>query len=228
MSRGNAAQLAGEFGVIVLGVLTALTLESGWQHWRDVRDEDLYVQALRSEVIENIAVIDERVELAQRARAGLLRAAQRLSAGEWDGPTRDIELPLFLGAATGLFPEVSRVVLSELTSTGRVGLIRDDELRREIQRGYALLDANLARLETNTSRYGGGLLNLMAGYGLGPTSEESPWDREVALRNLAKDPFFDEEIRRAVVRLDFAAGQLRFAREPMQDIRDLLSQAVNR
>lgn len=228
MSRVNVARLAGEFGVIVLGVLTALTLESGWQHWRDVRDEDLYVEALREEVIENIAVIDERVEVILSARANLIGAAQRLTSTEWDGSTGAIEFPLFFAAVTGLHPSVSQVVLSELTSTGSVGLIRDDELRREVQRGYASIDANLARLETNTSRYGGGLLNLMAGYGLGPTTEERPWDLEVALGNLAKDPSFDEEVRRAVVRLDSALGYLRFAHADMQKILDRLNRAVDR
>jgi hypothetical protein len=228
MKRSDGVRLAGEFGIIVVGVLTALTLESGWQRWQELRDEDLYVQALRAEVAENIAALDRVIQNAEGARAGLLETAHHLASGDSDAPSDSIvERRLFIGAAAGLFPDVSRVVLSEVTGAGSVGLISDDALRRNVQRGYANLDANLARLETNTDRYGGGLLNLLAGYGLGPSRADRPRDREASLQRLVNDPLFGEEVDRAVVRLDYAASQLRFARRAMEALLGQLDQVVD-
>ena len=124
-------QHAVEVLTIVVGILLALAAESGRQYFADRADEREILAALRVEFAADV----EELRTDQERRAEKLAALELLSAVS--GATVDGPLPDSLAAAVfrsmdWRYYTASHPVLDDLVSTGRLGLIRSDELRRAL------------------------------------------------------------------------------------------------
>ena len=125
-NRGR--RLAGEFFVIVVGVLVALWIDAGWSWVQDRQDERVLLEDLRSDFEANyreLGAIAEShrvtLEVGNRFLTGGLEALNPDSLDEAGGILARLEtFNPRLGA------------LESAISSGRIDLIRDDRLRAEL------------------------------------------------------------------------------------------------
>ncbi len=133
MSDGSPARfrrVAGEFTVIVLGVLVALFMESGWEDWQERQLAEEYVERLREETRLN----REEFSLEVGFNALNCRAAgdafTGLSAGS--GPSSEDLLRWIWVAALSRNPRYRRSTYEDLVASGRIGIIREAQVRDRI------------------------------------------------------------------------------------------------
>jgi len=117
-----------ELAIIVVGILIALAVNNWAQARRDHAVETHYLERLLADSTENLAMIQERIDLHTR-RADTLA---RLSAWLRDGTPRPTDAEVsevlcrwFIQPALGL----RRETYAELVSSGNLALLRDVQLR---------------------------------------------------------------------------------------------------
>jgi len=136
-----------ELAVIVVGVLIALSLESWWAEREERSLEAEYVEALFLEAQSQIAAISENRTVHDRKHASLTGAARLLDAPFLPEKTPELFHGLFQGSGIPVVPEFSTAVFLDLQSSGRLRLIRDDDLRRAAIAHYARVPAQLQRAQ---------------------------------------------------------------------------------
>jgi hypothetical protein len=208
MQRGTRTRLLAEFGVIVLGVLTALTLETGWQRLQESSLEEEYVAAIRGEVAENIILLQRNLARVDSTTAGLGVLLESLYDGAPQERQEEVARVLQAATRSSYDLPLSRAVFEDLQSTGNLRLIRNTAVRREVSRAYAEMDASMGRLSSSEERLDSRLYNLVSGYearyelaGPGRASETvGPEARAAWLRDVMAAPDFEAELSRELRR----------------------------
>ena len=146
-SRKRPLRLVSEFGVIVLGVLVALFMESAWEDRKERALAAQYRERLAEEVVSNREALDlDRAFMTENCRASQaafdgLTGAVRVSP---DSLVRQVWGALLLNN-----PSFRRSVYEDLMGAGRLGLIQDPELRTRIIDVYTYTDLSLWRPRTD-------------------------------------------------------------------------------
>jgi len=155
---------SGEFFVIVVGVLLALTLD-GWMQTREDRlRESAYLSAVVAELQSHIADFESSLMGNEVAHTALERARQLHRDGQHSDSARVfianlVEALTFLG-----MPTVSTAVYDDLVNTGNIGLIRDEVARRTILEAYSSTEASVERLSIAEAAIRPGLNALVSRY----------------------------------------------------------------
>lgn len=119
-------RLAGEFFVIVIGVVVALGVDSWVKDRTDRTLEREYLERLLDDArydIREIAFIDSI------GRVGLDASSRLTASGGVDDLDGSLLVGLVLAAAAERQPDLSRGTYNELLSSGRIDLIRAQEVR---------------------------------------------------------------------------------------------------
>ncbi len=136
-----------ELLVIVVGVLIALSLENWWAEREERSLEAEYVDALFLEAQSQIAAINTNRTAHDRKYAALTEAARLLDSPFQPEKTSELFHGLFQGSGIPVVPEFSTAVFLDLQSSGRLRLIRDDQLRRAAIAHYARVPAQFQRAQ---------------------------------------------------------------------------------
>jgi hypothetical protein len=119
-------RLAGEFFVIVIGVLVALGVDSWVKDRTDRTLEREYLERLLDDAqydIREIAFIDSL------GRVGLYAGTRLTASGGIDDLDGSLLVGLVLAAGAERQPDLSRGTYNELLSSGRIDLIQSSEVR---------------------------------------------------------------------------------------------------
>jgi len=123
-----ARRLAGEFGVIVVGVLVALAIDAWWSERQERVDERQAVQLLRAEFQSNAARLDT---VASQDREALEAGYALLALMDEAGQGREVYLPprlLYDLVEVWTYDPINGG-LNSLIASGRLGILEDDALR---------------------------------------------------------------------------------------------------
>ena len=131
-AKGRWARLGAELLVILVGILLALAVDSGWDRRQDERRAGVYLEQLRAE----LTVTSDDVERALARESGVLSSAERVLRGVYEPqlPPAD-SLTGWLArmfTSSSFIPTTSTV--EALVATGDIQLVNDDRLRTEIVR----------------------------------------------------------------------------------------------
>jgi len=141
-----------EFVTIVVGVLVALAAD-GWRaDLAERRLEDEYLERLQQE-LEADAVIFARAREAFAAKEAPLSRLLELKPRQIDAE----QLAADLTAASRWswnFPRANSTTFDEMRSTGRLGLIRDTEIRQAVQEYYARYEIDRATMDARRTTFG--------------------------------------------------------------------------
>ena len=125
--------------VVVVGILAAVRLESAWQDRLDRAEETLLLQGLRTEFAENREQLVDRLSVWSNVRESSLEARQ-LMGQSVDNIGADQIRKSFRSALMMRFYDPRSGQLSSLISSGKLGLIRNAELRAKIADWPSLID----------------------------------------------------------------------------------------
>lgn len=132
--RTRVARFAGEFTVIVLGVLVALFMESAWEDRQEGRLAAEYLERLRQEAVLNreqltldMGFHEDNCRSAEAALAGLSGRSQ---------PPPEALLRAIWAAALNRASGYRTSTYEDLVASGRLGIIREPELRDRIIEFY--------------------------------------------------------------------------------------------
>jgi hypothetical protein len=133
VSEGNPARLrrlVGEFTVIVLGVLVALFMESAWEDRQERQLSEEYVERLREEARLNRGEfsLDVGFNAVNCQAAG--DAFEGLSEGS-QASSEDLLRSIWI-TALNRTPRYRRTTYEDLVASGRIGIIREAEVRDRI------------------------------------------------------------------------------------------------
>jgi hypothetical protein len=163
-SRKLTSRLLAEFGVITLGVLVALAIDSAWKVHQDRQDEKLYLEAVLEDLELSISNLELTIEAADRAQTQLDRVRHIASL---DVPADSA--PGFISAIVSAVgyqatPIISRAAVQDLISTGNLRLIRDREVRRAILRTDAVAQGQVDFVRQAEAEVRSGLEPLVSRY----------------------------------------------------------------
>jgi hypothetical protein len=227
---------AGEFALIVFGVLAALAFE-GWRD--DVRDrqaETEYVEDLREELAGNIRTVDLFLTSLGRSASRLENSINLLETGLYAESPADFVLGFFGGSAYVGQLQLDDVVFRDLTSSGRLQLIRDRTIRRSVIAHYNRLEANSARLEARLELYDSRLAPLVSrnlpvglvdvrggGRASSVLADAKPADVQAAAGALARAPSLAAEARAQLLTLREQVRMLRNIQRVLEEQAALLA-----
>lgn len=117
--------------VVVVGILAALYLESWWQDRQDRAEEALLLAGLRAEFADNRQQLVERISIWSDIREASL-AAQRLMGRSIEDLGAELVRSSFRATMGMRFYDPRTGQLSSLISSGKLGLIRNAELRAKM------------------------------------------------------------------------------------------------
>lgn len=140
--------------IIVVGILLALAVDN-WNDDRIERNlESQYLQRLLNEVSENADIVDRIVELSRRKIADLDAIDALVRQPRAARSMADLVIAMRSDALNygWALPEFVDVVFGELRSTGRLGIVRDVELRSMLVDRYDEIANAVERID---SRRGG-------------------------------------------------------------------------
>jgi hypothetical protein len=166
-------------GIVIVG---SILLAFGIQAWWDQRQERIaeaeYLAAVRDEIERNLDALDGNIRVAQICYDALQRAESLLETGFYRDSAAVFLSSVLTGAHSGGAPRVATAVFDELTSTGRIVIIEDLDLRREILELYARIEVNFQRMARSSDLIDTRMYSVVARYipsgvvGRGP----APWD----------------------------------------------------
>lgn len=144
-SNSRARRAAGEFAIIVVGVLVALWLDAGWAWLQDRQDERALIADLRSDFEANRSAL-QQVYVTQHRAADVTR--QILTVGV-DGLPADSVNVLFQAMLNVQTFNPRTGALNSALGSGRIQLLRNQSLRSALAAwpGY-LEDAREEVVET--------------------------------------------------------------------------------
>ena len=137
-----------ELLVVIAGILIALQVGE-WSADRERRAEErTYLQRLRDDLLREDAVMERRIAVAT-TRIEAARLLDKVARGPELDPADVPRLATALRVVTyRSFPQIDAFVYRELVSSGKLGLIRSDTLRRGLADHYAALE-NYAQVGTD-------------------------------------------------------------------------------
>ena len=121
----RARRAAGEFAIIVVGVLVALWLDAGWDWLQDRQDELALIADIRSDFEANRSAL-QQVSVAQHRSADITR--QVLTVGV-DGLPADSVDALFQAMLDVQTFNPRTGALNSALGSGRIHLLRNEDLR---------------------------------------------------------------------------------------------------
>lgn len=149
----NHGSIALELVVVILGILIAFQIDRWAEDRREREREYDYLLRLKDDLHIELQDMDAALRYAESRIAAVLLLEQ-VSAD----PSAALERPEAVAAAVETatwrsFPQINAFVYSELQSTGNLGLIRSESLRRDLADHYATfrhhervgLDLNIQR-----------------------------------------------------------------------------------
>ncbi len=149
--------LFGETFVVVLGVLTALSLDG---YWTDRQERDLELQYLDRIIVDvhaDVDYVENTIRNLWVRKLRILDAIAPIVRGDKPAPVnaesflRNVALGGIGGASSTRW--VTSTTFDDLRSTGNLRLIRDAEMRRKIARYYDDFDALYSRARDRKSGY---------------------------------------------------------------------------
>jgi hypothetical protein len=117
--------------VVVVGILAALWLESAWQDRQDRVEEALLLHGLRTEFVDNREQLVDRLSVWSKVRESSLAARQLMGQSIGNIDTDQVRKS-FRSAVAMRFYDPRTGQLSSLISSGKLGLVRNAELRARI------------------------------------------------------------------------------------------------
>jgi len=157
-------RLAGEFVVIVVGVLVALWVDQLREARNNAELEIEYLQSFVIDLDADLAQFDETETWMRRQEAA---AATVLALYEGSPPTDNVADLVAAVETAGwqYFPSITRNTIDDLRSTGNLRLITDPALRRAIAAYYATVDTTSIPLAAMRDRiwdqYDGHVANVL-------------------------------------------------------------------
>ena len=121
----KARRAAGEFAIIVVGVLVALWLDAGWAWLQDRQDERALIADLRSDFEANRSALQE-VSVDQQRAADVTRQILTVGVDGLPADSVDVLFQAMLNVQT-FNPRTG--ALSSALGSGRIQLLRDQGLR---------------------------------------------------------------------------------------------------
>ena len=162
--NGNrwAGRASAEFALIVLGVLVAFAVEGWWTNRQDRQAESEYISDLYDELERNVGALVGVDSLRAAAEVSLENALQLLEAGRHRDSAEVVVLGLVRGGFFVSIPRITDAVFRDLQNSGRLQLVRENDLRRGIMDHYGRLDATLVRMTGTQEDIHSGLAALLA------------------------------------------------------------------
>lgn len=149
-----------EFVIIVLGVLAAFAVENWKESRAEAALEAEYVDRLLSDVALDIEQLQFTIGLAEQKIVGL-REIRTWKSGSHSSEhlIKSLRLSISLGWS---LPRLNTATFEDLNSTGRLGLIKDIDLRRAILDYYRNLSNTRERLERRMTPFPTYVYSIMA------------------------------------------------------------------
>ena len=147
--------------VIVGSILLAFGLQAWWEERQERRAEVEYLSALLDETERNLDALAGNVRVWEQSYAALQRAESLVETGLYADSASIFIASLVRGSGSG-GPRVSTSVFDELTSSGRLVVIENLDIRRRVLELYAQIEVNLARSARASDAIDAGLYSLVA------------------------------------------------------------------
>lgn len=195
--------------VIVTSIVLAFGVQAWWEYRQDRVAEAEYLAAIRDELLLNLSGLEGNTGITETADEALTRADRILEKGQDRDSALVFVSSLLIGAQIGP-PRVATSVFDELTSTGRIVVIRDLGLRRAMLEHYARTATTLDRMARSRERYNPRLASVVARHlpygvlvGRGPrvldfqfeASDLNDQALKAAAQSLATDPALVDEMQ---------------------------------
>jgi hypothetical protein len=199
---------------IVVSILLAFGIQAWWEGRQESQRETAYLLALRQEAQENRSVFEERLSLAE----GRLEDIDRLFGSVISAPgtvPRD-SLMARIRLAPGTTGQPQTAALTDLLSSGGLGLVEAPEVRRQIALYEGLLQSAIQRQEQHAQVYRDDLSRYLRAHmsvveAIQPELLRGPFelDSEAFVRN--------REFGNIVFTYRSSAARLRFAVQQLLD-----------
>jgi hypothetical protein len=157
--RFSFPAIAGEFVVIVVGVLVALAVDRWSQDLEDRRMEQEYLRRVEADLLADSAMLASRLQIAttgvERARA--MRAATDTLSDLYTPSGAEV---LEVVGGPGFPPEAASSTFDELMSTGNLILLRNATVRVALLEYYRQAEASTANAQIVMTRGRDELMDL--------------------------------------------------------------------
>ena len=134
--RQDWAALASELIIVVVGIFIAIQVDRWWAHQDDLRQEQLYIARLISDVERDVFAIEDSTSLAtHRLSLSNLLIEAAVDPGVARRQPADFMTAVHQSSFTHT-PSLNTDTFEELRSTGSLGLLRNDELKSALFEYY--------------------------------------------------------------------------------------------
>ena len=224
--RRRWPEFAIEFILIIVGILTALTIDGMAQDRKDRETETTYLELLRDDLVLIEAELAQFIEFEKSMLATGKAFLDAISTADPSGGDRPL---------AGMLSEMSvrrtlrvdSAAYTDLTSTGNLQLIRDQDLRRELVRYFADTERSELIAEKNSKEYVDGIfVPFVMNSGVAINVDQSvldaitratavlqdtlgpefSWPRDVVLQQPPDSPSWDDFRRQVLFRMRNAAA----------------------
>jgi len=153
------ASVLGELAIVIVGVLLAIAADRWNTGRQDRAAEEAYLVELEADLRSDTAALSEEIARAQRREAA---ARLMLSVVLEGAPIADpVEfVSSVVNASTYGEPVQSRETFDDLVQTGRLGLITDPNLRRELAEYYHFIERRSQSYDLQRQRVWGDYLPI--------------------------------------------------------------------
>lgn len=144
----------GEIALVVIGILIALQVNNWNEAKKDRQSEKLYLEALQTEFSNNLDILDETIHLNEVLVAQLGELLTFFDKKKLDTTsTKDIATYIGIALRYEILYSPSTGVLTDITSSGNLKLITNNDLRQDIAAfGNTLKVLNRQELATIENR----------------------------------------------------------------------------
>lgn len=224
--RRRWPEFAVEFILIIVGILTALTIDGMAQDRKDRETETTYLELLRDDLVLIEAELAQFVEFEKSMLATGKLFLDAISTTDPSGGDRPL---------AGMLGEMSvrrtlrvdSAAYTDLTSTGNLQLIRNQDLRRELVRYFSDTERSELIAEKNSKEYVDGIfVPFVMDSGVAISVDQSvlepitratavlqdtlgpefSWPRDVVLQQPPDSPSWDDFRRQVLFRMRNAAA----------------------
>lgn len=215
-----------EFILIIVGILTALTIDGMAQDRKDRETETTYLELLRDDLVLIEAELAQFVEFEKSMLATGKTFLDAISTADPSGGDRPLA-GMLAEMSVRRTLRVDSAAYTDLTSTGNLQLIRDQDLRRELVRYFADTERSELIAEKNSKEYVDGIfVPFVMDSGVAINVDQSvldpitratavlqdtlgpefSWPRDVVLQQPPDSPSWDDFRRQVLFRMRNAAA----------------------
>lgn len=215
-----------EFILIIVGILTALTIDGMAQDRKDRETETTYLELLRDDLVLIEAELAQFVEFEKSMLATGKTFLDAISSADPSGGDRPLA-GMLAEMSVRRTLRVDSAAYTDLTSTGNLQLIRDQDLRRELVRYFADTERSELIAEKNSKEYVDGIfVPFVMDSGVAINVDQSvldpitratavlqdtlgpefSWPRDVVLQQPPDSPSWDDFRRQVLFRMRNAAA----------------------